>query len=95
MSQRILCPFTQRNNPLFITFAAHQQVTQIKLQVFQFYGDDLGHAQRRRIQNFQHGVIARSQSSRVLPLGGRLRAAQHGFHFVARQRLGQHLPLLG
>ena len=56
--QGILRAFPQRHNPFLVALAADQQISQIELQVFQFDADDLRHAQRRRIENLQHGMIA-------------------------------------
>ena len=58
------------------------------------HADDLRHAQRRRIENLQHGVIARRNRLRLFAVSKPHADASMAFHFVARQRLGQHLPLL-
>ena len=96
--QRILRRLPQRHNAFLVTLAANQHVSRLKLQVFDFGVDYFRNAQRSRVEHFEHGAVAKRQSRGFLRLRTtcvlrRERSGQRGLHLVARQRLGQHLPL--
>ncbi len=87
----------ERHHTFLVALAAHQHVSSLKLQVFEFGVDDFRNPQRSRIENFQHGAITGSQRGRVLRVARGAaqceRSGQRCFHFVASQRLRKNLPL--
>ena len=83
----------QGNNPFLVALASHQHVPEFELQVFQLDVDDLRHAQRSGIKNFEDGSVAQAQRLRYAIVFRARRPPQHALDLVGRQRLRQHLPL--
>src|SRR5712664_1527996 len=91
---RLLRGNTDWHHALLVSFATHQDVSHLKLQVFQASVRNFGDAHASRVKQLQHGAIANRQSLGARGLIAGLGCAQRGLNFIAAERFGQHLPLL-
>src|SRR5882724_9011448 len=73
--QRLLRGNTNRYHALFVTFATHQNVSHVELEVFQASVRNFGDANAAGVKQLQHGAIAQRESPGVPTLVARLACA--------------------
>ncbi len=83
-AQRFLRASPYGNDAFFISFAAHQDVSHIELNVFEFHGSDFRNPQCASVEDLEHRAIADGEFLGEPVVGGRI-FAKHAFHFFPAQ----------